>query len=45
MYAPANGRFFDIRLDYGAGSYFGNLEDVEAYKDKFIPKGPNVYQT
>jgi hypothetical protein len=29
----ANGRYFDIRLDYGPGSYFGNIEDVLAYKD------------
>lgn len=27
----ANGRFFDVRVDYGPGSYFGNLEDVQAY--------------
>lgn len=29
----ANGKFFDVRVDYGKGSYFGNLEDIQAYKD------------
>lgn len=41
--SAANGRFFDIRLDFGAGSYFGNLEDVLAYKTKFVPNPPVLF--
>jgi hypothetical protein len=44
-YNSANGRYFDARVDYGKGSYFGNLDDVLAYKEKFVPTPPQVYQT
>lgn len=40
-----NGRYFDVRVDYGPGSYFGNLEDVQAYKTKFVPNPPATYAT
>lgn len=45
QYFPANGHYFDVRVDYGKGSFFGNLEAVLAYKEKFVPTPPMMYQT
>ena len=28
-----NGKFFDVRVDYGPGAYIGNPDELEAYKN------------
>lgn len=40
MFGSTHGRYFDVRVDYGKGSYFGNLEDINAYFLKYVPQNP-----
>jgi len=39
----ANGKFFDVRVDFGAGSFFGNIDDVLNYKNKYVPSAPALF--